>query len=66
MPINISGGDVSSICASKQRFIFEGGSMNDYSIENGDDLSLVGDILREIIVFVSFWLFVVLYLLAIT
>jgi hypothetical protein len=40
--------------------------MDDYSIENGEDLSLVGDIIREIIVFVSFWLFVVLYLLAIT
>jgi len=40
--------------------------MNDYSIKNGEDLSLVSDIIREIIVFVSFWLFVVLYLLAIT
>jgi hypothetical protein len=40
--------------------------MDDYSIENGEDLSLVNDIIREIIVFVSFWLFVVLYLLAIT
>ena len=40
--------------------------MDDYSIENGEEMSLIGDIIREIIVFVSFWLFVALYLLAIT
>jgi hypothetical protein len=66
MPITISGGGVSSIFASRQRFTIGGLSMDDYSIENEQDLSLVGDIIREIIVFVSFWLFVVLYLLAIT
>jgi hypothetical protein len=66
MPIYISGGGVSQIFASKQRFTFGGLSMDDYSIENGEDVSLVDDIIREIIVFVAFWLFVVLYLLAIT
>ncbi|MGD8523093.1 MAG: hypothetical protein PVF56_18240 [Desulfobacterales bacterium] len=40
--------------------------MDDYSIENGKNLSLANDIIKEIIVFVSFWLFVALYLLAIT
>ena len=40
--------------------------MDDYLIEKREDLPLVSDILREIMVFVSFWLFVVLYLLAIT
>jgi hypothetical protein len=57
---------VSQIFASKQRFTFGGPSMDDYSIENGKNLSLVSDIIKEIIVFVSFWLFVALYLLAIT
>jgi hypothetical protein len=66
MPINISGGGVSQLFASKQRFTFGGFSMDDYSIENEEDLSLVSDIVKEIILFVSFWLFVVLYLLAIT
>ena len=40
--------------------------MDDYSIENGEEMSLIGDIIREIVVCVSFWLFVILYLLAIT
>ena len=66
MPINISGGGVSQIFASKQRLTFGGFSMDDYSIENGEDSSLAGAIVREIIVFVSFWLFVALYLHAIT
>jgi hypothetical protein len=66
MPICTSGGGVFQVSASKQRFTFRGLSMDDYSIENGEDLSLVSDIIKEIFVFVLFWLFVVLYLLAIT
>lgn len=40
--------------------------MDDYLIVKAESMSLLDEIIKEIIVFVLFWFFVVLYLLVIT
>ncbi len=66
MPIYTLGGGVSHVFSSRQRFTFRGLSMDDYLIVKAESMSLLDEIIKEIIVFVLFWLFVVLYLLVIT